>query len=100
LGHASGQIHRSFGAPKETLGSYKSTKEEGRADLFTLYYLMNPKLEELGLLEDWRNYYMAAYDGYIRNASVSQLIPLELGKDVEEAHMRNRAWVSACVYEK
>jgi dipeptidyl-peptidase-3 len=100
VGHASGQINPGVGTPKETLGSYKSTIEEGRADLFGLYYLMDPKLEELGLVKDWRNYGMAAYDGYIRNGLVSQLIRLELGKDVEEAHMRNRQWVSAWVYEK
>lgn len=100
IGHASGQINPGVGTPKETLGSYKSTIEEGRADLFGLYYLMDSKLEELGLVEDWKNYGMAAYDGYIRNGLVSQLVRLELGKDVEEAHMRNRQWVSAWVYEK
>jgi dipeptidyl-peptidase-3 len=100
VGHASGQINPGVGTPKETLGSYKSTIEEGRADLFGLYYLMDPKLEELGLVDNWKNYGMAAYDGYIRNGLVSQLVRLELGKDVEEAHMRNRQWVSAWVYEK
>jgi dipeptidyl-peptidase-3 len=100
VGHASGQINPGVGTPKETLGSYKSTIEEGRADLFGLYYLMDSKLEEVGLVKDWRNYGMAAYDGYIRNGLVSQLIRLEIGKDVEEAHMRNRQWVSAWVYEK
>ncbi|WP_124980552.1 dipeptidyl-peptidase 3 family protein [Nonlabens xiamenensis] len=100
VGHASGQINPGVGTPKETLGSYKSTIEEGRADLFGLYYLMDPKLEELGLVEDWKKYGMAAYDGYIRNGLLSQLTRLELGQEVEEAHMRNRQWVSAWVYEK
>lgn len=100
VGHASGQINPGVGTPKETLGSYKSTIEEGRADLFGLYYLMDPKLEELGLVDGWKNYGMAAYDGYIRNGMLSQLVRLELGQDVEEAHMRNRQWVSAWVYEK
>lgn len=100
IGHASGQINPGVGTPKETLGSYKSTIEEGRADLFGLYYLMDPKLEELRLVDDWKNYGIAAYDGYIRNGMISQLVRLELGKDVEEAHMRNRQWVSAWVYEK
>lgn len=100
IGHASGQINKGVGTPKETLKSYKSTIEEGRADLFGLYYLMDPKLEELGLVQDWKKTGTAAYDGYIRNGLVSQLVRLELGQDVEEDHMRNRQWVSAWVYEK
>ncbi|WP_435579609.1 dipeptidyl-peptidase 3 family protein [Gilvibacter sp.] len=100
VGHASGQINPGVGTPKETLKSYKSTIEEGRADLFGLYYLMDPKLQELGLVEDWEKTGMAAYDGYIRNGLVSQLVRLELGADVEEAHMRNRQWVSAWAYEQ
>ena len=100
VGHASGQINKGVGTPKETLKSYKSTIEEGRADLFGLYYLMDPKLEELGLVENWKETGMAAYDGYIRNGLVGQLVRLELGDEVEEAHMRNRQWVSAWVYEK
>ncbi len=100
IGHASGQINPGVGTPKETLKSYKSTIEEGRADLFGLYYLLDPKLQELGLVEDWEATGKAAYDGYIRNGLVSQLIRLELGDDVEEAHMRNRQWVSAWAYEQ
>ncbi|MAT90711.1 MAG: dihydrofolate reductase [Flavobacteriaceae bacterium] len=100
VGHASGQINEGVGTPKETLKSYKSTIEEGRADLFGLYYLMDPKLEELGLVEDWEGTGKAAYDGYIRNGLITQLVRLELGNDVEEAHMRNRQWVSAWVFEK
>ena len=100
VGHASGQINPGVGTPKETLKSYKSTIEEGRADLFGLYYLMDPKLQELGLVEDWEKTGMAAYDGYIRNGLVSQLVRLELGADVEEAHMRNRQWVSAWAFEQ
>jgi len=100
VGHASGQINEGVGTPKETLKSYKSTIEEGRADLFGLYYLMDPKLQELGLVEDWEKTGIAAYDGYIRNGLVSQLVRLELGDDVEEAHMRNRQWVSAWAFER
>lgn len=100
VGHASGQINPGVGTPKETLGSYKSTIEEGRADLFGLYYLMDPKLQELNLVDDWKSYGTAAYDGYIRNGLLSQLVRLELGQDIEEAHMRNRQWVSAWVYEQ
>ncbi|RFN59980.1 dipeptidyl-peptidase 3 family protein [Marixanthomonas ophiurae] len=100
VGHASGQINPGVGTPKETLKSYKSTIEEGRADLFGLYYLMDPKLQELGLVEDWEKTGKAAYDGYIRNGLVAQLVRLELGDDVEEAHMRNRQWVSAWAFER
>ncbi len=100
VGHASGQIEPGVGTPKETLKSYKSTIEEGRADLFGLYYLMDPKLQELGLVEDWEKTGKAAYDGYIRNGLLTQLVRLDLGDDVEEAHMRNRQWVSAWAYER
>ena len=100
VGHASGQINPGVGTPKETLKSYKSTIEEGRADLFGLYYLMDPKLQELGLTDNWEETGKAAYDGYIRNGLMTQLIRLNLGDDVEEAHMRNRQWVSAWVFEK
>jgi dipeptidyl-peptidase-3 len=100
VGHASGQINKGVGTPKETLKRYKSTIEEGRADLFGLYYLMDPKLEELGLVENWKETGIAAYDGYIRNGLIGQLVRLQLGDDVEEAHMVNRQWVSAWVFEK
>ncbi|SRX53986.1 dipeptidyl-peptidase 3 family protein [Aequorivita sp. CIP111184] len=100
IGHASGQLNPGVGETKETLKNYASTLEEGRADLVGLYYLYNPKLQELGLVEDWKKVGMAAYDGYIRNGLMTQLIRLNLGDDVEEAHMRNRQWVSAWVFEK
>ena len=95
IGHASGQLNPGVGEPKETLKNYSSTMEEGRADLVGLYYLYSPKLQELGLVEDWKEVGMAAYDGYIRNGLMTQLIRLQLGADVEQAHMRNRQWVSA-----
>lgn len=100
IGHASGQLNPGVGETKETLKNYASTLEEGRADLVGLYYLYDTKLQELGLVEDWKKVGMAAYDGYIRNGLMTQLIRLNLGDDVEEAHMRNRQWVSAWVYEK
>lgn len=100
IGHASGQINPGIGTPKETLKSYKSTIEEGRADLVGLYYLYSPKLQELGLVDDWKSVGKAAYDGYIRNGLMTQLIRLNLGDDVEEAHMRNRQWVSAWAFEQ
>ncbi len=100
IGHASGQLNPGVGETKETLKNYASTLEEGRADLVGLYYLYNPKLQELGLVEDWKSLGMAAFDGYIRNGLMTQLIRLELGDDVEESHMRNRQWVSAWAFEK
>ena len=100
IGHASGQLNPGVGETKETLKNYASTLEEGRADLVALYYLYDPKLKELGLVDDWKKVGMAAYDGYIRNGLMTQLIRLNLGDDVEEAHMRNRQWVSAWVFEK
>ena len=100
VGHASGQLNPGVGETKETLKNYASTLEEGRADLVGLYFLYNPKLQELGLVEDWEAVGMAAFDGYIRNGLLTQLIRLNLGDDVEEAHMRNRQWVSAWAYEK
>ncbi|NQY06344.1 MAG: dihydrofolate reductase [Flavobacteriaceae bacterium] len=100
IGHASGQINPGVGTPKETLKSYKSTIEEGRADLVGLYYLYNSKIQELGLVDNWEAIGKAAYDGYIRNGLMTQLVRLELGDDVEEDHMRNRQWVSAWAFEQ
>jgi len=100
IGHASGQINGGIGQPKETLKNYASTMEEGRADLIGLYYLMDPKLQELGLVDDWRKVGKAAYDGYIRNGLMTQLVRINLGDDIEEDHMVNRQWVSAWAFEK
>ncbi|QMU65349.1 MAG: dihydrofolate reductase [Flavobacteriaceae bacterium] len=100
VGHASGVINEGVGQPKETLQHYASTMEEGRADLVGLYYLMDPKIQELGLTDDWKKLGMAAYDGYIRNGLLTQLIRLKLGDDVEEDHMVNRQWVSAWAFEQ
>ncbi len=100
VGHASGQINKGVGTPKETLKSYASTMEEGRADLVGLFYLYDPKIQELGLTDNWKETGMAAYDHYIRNGLMTQLIRLKVGDNIEEAHMRNRQWVSAWVFEK
>ena len=100
VGHASGIINEGVGQPKETLQNYASTMEEGRADLVGLYYLMDPKLQELGLTDNWKELGKAAYDGYIRNGLMTQLIRIELGDDLEEDHMVNRQWVSAWSYEQ
>ncbi|WP_136479861.1 dipeptidyl-peptidase 3 family protein [Cognatitamlana onchidii] len=100
IGHASGQLNPGVGETKETLKNYASTLEEGRADLVALYYLYDTKLQELGLVDNWESVGKAAYDGYIRNGLMTQLIRLNLGDDVEEAHMRNRQWISAWVFDK
>ncbi len=100
VGHASGQINEGVGTPKETLKSYASTLEEGRADLVGLYYLYDSKIQELGLVHNWQELGMQCYDSYIRNGLMTQLVRLDLGANIEEAHMRNRQWVSAWVYEK
>ena len=100
VGHASGQINPGVGTPKETLKSYASTMEEGRADLVALYYLYNPKIQELGLVDDWKKVGTESYDSYVRNGLLTQLIRIELGAEIEEAHMRNRQWVSSWVFEK
>lgn len=100
VGHASGRLNPGVREPKETLRNYSSTMEEGRADLVALYYQYSPKLQELGLVDDWKKVGMAGYDGYIRNGLMTQLIRLNLGDDVEQAHMRNRQWVSSWVFEK
>ena len=100
IGHASGQLNPGIGETRETLKNYASTLEEGRADLVGLYYLYNPKIQELGLVDDWKKVGTAAYDGYIRNGLITQLIRLNLGDDVQEAHMVNRQWVSAWAFEK
>ena len=100
VGHASGQINPGVGTPKETLKTYASTLEEGRADLVGLFYLYNPKVQELGLVDDWKKMGMETYDSYIRNGLMTQLVRLEIGANIEEAHMRNRQWVSAWVFEK
>ncbi|MCB0855670.1 MAG: dihydrofolate reductase, partial [Bacteroidetes bacterium] len=99
IGHASGKINPGIGSPKETLKNYSSTMEEGRADLVALYYILDQKLVDMGLMESLQ-VGRTAYDDYIRNGLMTQLTRLKLGDDIEEAHMRNRAWVSYWVYEK
>ena len=100
IGHASGQINSGIGTPSETLKNYASTLEEARADLVGLYYLPDQKLVEFGLTSDAAAIGKVAYDGYIRNGLMTQLIRLNLGDNIEEAHMRNRQLVAAWVFEK
>ena len=99
IGHASGKLAERVGTPKETLKSYASTLEEGRADLVALYYLLDPKLVEIGVMTDLETG-KAAYDQYIRNAMLVQLARLEPGEDLEESHMRNRQMIAKWVIEK
>jgi dipeptidyl-peptidase-3 len=99
VGHASGQLEEGIGTPKETLKNYASTLEEGRADLVALYFIMDPKMVELGLMESL-DVGKAEYDSYIRNGMMLQLRRLEPGKVIEESHMRNRQLVAGWCYEK
>ena len=99
VGHASGKINEGVGTPKETLKNYKSTLEEARADLVALYYIMNPKLVEIGLMESLECG-KAEYDSYIRNGLMLQLRRIEPGEVIEQDHMRNRQLVASWAYEK
>jgi dipeptidyl-peptidase-3 len=97
LGHASGQLLP--GVSPEALKNYHSPIEEARADLFALYYLMDDKIVELGLLPNL-DAAKANYDSNIRNGLMTQLTRIQPGKTIEQAHMRCRALVSHWVYEK
>ena len=99
IGHASGQINEGVGTPKETLKTYSSTLEEARADLVGLYFIMDPKLIELGLMPSLE-VGKASYDRDIRNGLMLQLRRLKPGDDIEEAHMRNRQLIASWVFEK
>jgi dipeptidyl-peptidase-3 len=96
LGHASGQLLP--GVDQDALKVYRSTIEEARADLFGLYYMGDPKMLELGLLDN-KDAYKAEYYKYIMNGMLTQMARIELGKEIEEAHMRNRALIARWVYE-
>ena len=99
IGHASGQIEPGVAGTDVTLKTYASTLEEGRADLVALYYMQDPKLVEWGVMPSL-DAGKAEYDSYIRNGLMVQMRRLKPGSQVEEAHMRNRQWVSAWAYEK
>ena len=96
LGHGSGQLLP--GVNYDVLKNYHSPIEESRADLFALYYIMDDKMVELGLLPSV-DAAKASYDSQIRNGLMTQLRRIELGKTVEQAHMRGRALVAHWVYE-
>jgi dipeptidyl-peptidase-3 len=99
IGHASGQIEPGVGQPHETLKNYASALEEGRADLVALYYLMDQKLVELGVMPSL-DYGKASYDEYITKGLMVQLSRLKLGDNIEEAHMRNRQMIAKWALEK
>jgi len=99
VGHASGKLNEGVGTPKETLKNYASALEEGRADLVALYFLYDQKLVDLGLVPSLE-VGKETYDGYIRNGLMLQLRRLDLGDDIEEAHMRNRQMIAKWAYEK
>lgn len=97
LGHGSGQLLP--GVDQDALKAYGSTIEEARADLFGLYYLPDAKLVDLGLTPN-KEAYKAEYYTYMMNGLMTQLVRIELGNDVEEAHMRNRQLIAKWAFEK
>lgn len=97
LGHGSGQLLP--GVDPDALKAYGSTIEETRADLFGLYFLADPKLVELGLLDN-KDAYKAEYYKFMMNGLLTQLVRIEPGKSIEESHMRNRALIARWILEK
>ncbi|WP_430438241.1 dipeptidyl-peptidase 3 family protein [Millionella massiliensis] len=96
LGHGSGQL--APGTKGDELKNYGSTLEEARADLFALYFMDDPKMVELGVIPTL-DVAKAEYNNYMMNGLMTQLTRIEPGKNIEEAHMRNRALVAGWVYE-
>ncbi|MCA1762479.1 MAG: dipeptidyl peptidase 3, partial [Flavobacteriales bacterium] len=99
IGHASGKLNPGVETPKETLKNYSSTLEEARADLVALYYMMDTKLIDMGIMYDL-DVGRHAYDDYIKNGMMLQLRRLQPGEEIEEDHMRNRQLVAAWAFEK
>ena len=97
LGHGSGQL--APGVKGDELKNYGSALEEARADLFALYYIMDKKLVELGIMPNL-DVAKAEYCQYIRNGIMTQLTRIEPGKNIEQAHMRNRQLIAKWCYEK
>ena len=95
LGHGSGQLLP--GTDPDALKAYGNTIEEARADLFGLYYMADQKLIDLGLLPD-AEAYKASYYSYIMNGLMTQLVRIQPGHQIEEAHMRNRALIAHWCY--
>ena len=99
VGHASGKINPGIGTPKETLKNYSSTLEEARADLVALYFILDDKMQQIGLMDNKEAGY-AEYDSYINNGMMLQLRRILPGDDIEEDHMRNRQLVASWAFEK
>jgi dipeptidyl-peptidase-3 len=99
IGHASGKLEPGVATPDVTLKTYQNALEEARADLVALYYITDNKLVEIGVMPSIEVGY-AEYDSYLMNGLMLQLNRVELGKSIEEAHMRNRQLISKWVLEK
>lgn len=97
VGHGSGQLAAGVAEPSETLKNYASTLEEARADLVALYFAIDPKLVDLGLMPSIEVGY-AEYNGYIRSGLMTQLVRIAPGKQLEESHMRNRQLIAQWAY--
>lgn len=99
IGHASGQINPGVATTDKTLKNYAGTLEEARADLVALYFILDPKLVEIGVMPSLE-VGKAGYDKYVMNALMTQLYRIEPGHQLEEAHMRNRQLVAGWAFEK
>ncbi|HEX7860317.1 MAG TPA: dihydrofolate reductase [Verrucomicrobiae bacterium] len=99
IGHASGRINEGVATPDKTLQTYAGTLEEARADLVALYYAMDKKLVDIGVMPS-QEVGKAEYDQYIMNGLQTQLFRIRPGDNLEQAHMRNRQLVSSWAYEK
>lgn len=98
IGHGSGKIEDGVAEPAETLKNYASTIEEARADLVALYFTMDQKLIDLGLMPDEKTG-ICEYNSFIRSSLLTQLVRVEFGKEIEESHMRNRQLIAKWVFE-
>lgn len=99
IGHGSGKLEDETAEPAQSLRNYASTIEEARADLVALYFGIDPKLIDLGLMQDLE-VGISEYNSFIRSSLLTQLVRVELGKDMEESHMRNRQLIAKWVFEK
>ena len=98
VGHGSGKLKKGVADPAHTLKNYASTIEEARADLSALYYARHPKLVELGLMPS-TDVGKTEYNSYIRGGLMTQLVRIQLGKNIEESHMRNRQLIAQWAFE-
>ncbi|MBN2237894.1 MAG: dihydrofolate reductase [Bacteroidales bacterium] len=98
VGHGSGKLEEGVAEPSVTLKNYASTIEEARADLVALNFAIHPKLVELGLMPDIQ-VGISEYNAYIRSGLLTQLVRVELGKDIEESHMRNRQLIAKWAFD-